>query len=62
MPKLILVTTALLLRRPFPPTGETDHEVMHARTRTREAARRLRASRVHDQYFDLSALDLSRRH
>ena len=62
MSKLILATAPLFLRRPSPPTEETAHEVHHLRTRTRRATRRLRASRVHDPYFDLSPLDLSRRH
>jgi hypothetical protein len=63
MPKFILATAAVLLRGrgPFPP-AEAAHEMLHARTRTREATRRLRASRVHYAYFDLSPLDLSRRH
>lgn len=64
----ILATAALLLRRPFPPpaaTGSHDdavHDAMHARTRTREATRRLRASRIHEPYVDLGPLDLSNRH
>lgn len=59
MPKLILTTAALLLRRPFPPAAQ---DFTHARTRTREATRRLWTSRVHDPYFDLSPLELTRRH
>ena len=67
MPNFILATAALLLRRPFPPAaaGSHDdavHEAMHARTRTRETTRRLRASRIHEPYVDLGALDLNRRH
>jgi hypothetical protein len=68
MPKFILATAALLLRRPFPPpagTGSHDeavHDAMHARTRTRETTRRLRASRIHEPYVDLGPLDLSNRH
>ena len=67
MPNFILATAALLLRRPFPPatTGSHDdavHEAMHARTRTREATRRLRASRIHEPHVDLGPLDLSNRH
>ena len=61
MPKLILATAASLLRRSSSPAIDA-HEAMYARTRTREATRRLRASRVHDPYFDLSPLELSRRH
>ena len=67
MPNFILATAALLLRRPFPPpaaTGSHDeavHDAMHARTRTREATRRLRASRIHEPYVDLGPLDLSKR-
>ena len=62
MPKLILATAALFLRRPFPPTSETAHELLHAKTRTREATRSLRHSRIHDPYFDFSPLNLTRRH
>jgi hypothetical protein len=61
MPKFILTTAALFLSRSLPP-AEAAHEMLHARTRTREATRRLRASRVHYPHFDLSPLDLSRRH
>jgi hypothetical protein len=35
---------------------------MHARTRSRDATRRLRASRTHDPYFNLGALGLNQRH
>jgi hypothetical protein len=35
---------------------------MHDRTRSRDATRRLRASRMHDPYFNLGALGLNRRH
>ena len=67
MPNFILATAALLLRRPFPPAtagshDEAVHDAMHARTRTREATRRLRASRIHEPYVDLGPLDLSKRH
>ena len=67
MPNFILATAALLLRRPFPPAtagshDEAVHEAMHARTRTREATRRLRASRIHEPYVDLGPLDLSKRY
>ena len=68
MPNFILATAALLLRRPFPPPAaaashdDAVHDAMHARTRTREATRRLRASRIHEPYVDLGALDLNRRH
>jgi hypothetical protein len=62
MPKLILATLALLHSRPVPPYAEVAHDKMHARTRTRESTRRLRAAHLHDAYFDLSPLDLDRRH
>ena len=67
MPNFILATAALLLRRPFPPAtagshDEAVHEAMHARTCTREATRRLRASRIHEPYVDLGPLGLSKRH
>ena len=67
MPKFVLATAALLLRRPLPPPAaaashdEAVHEAMHARTRTRETTRRLRASRIHEPYVDLGPLDLSNR-
>ena len=67
MPKFILATAALLLRRPSPPAaagahGATQHGARHARTRTRDATRRLRASRIHQPCVDLGPLALSRRH
>ena len=67
MPKFILATAALLLRRPSPPPAaagahDATHGATHARTRTREATRRLRASRIHRPCVDLGPLDLSRRH
>ena len=66
MPNFILATAALLLRRPFPPAAAASydaavHDAMHARTRTREATRRLRASRIHEPYVDLGPLDLINR-
>ena len=68
MPNFILATAALLLRRPFPPAAAASyddavHDAMRARTRTREATRRLRASHIHEPYVDLGPLDLiNRRH
>jgi hypothetical protein len=35
---------------------------MHARTRSRDATRRLRASRAHDPYVRLGSLGLNQRH
>ena len=61
MPKFILATAALFLGRQGP-SGAAAHDAMHARTRTREATRRLRASRAHDPRFDIGALGLNRRH
>jgi hypothetical protein len=61
MPKFILATAALFVGRQGP-SGAAAHDAMHARTRTREATRRLRASRVHDPYVRLGALGLNRRH
>jgi hypothetical protein len=49
MPKLILATVALFLDRQGPP-GDAAHDAMRARTRGRDATRRLRASRAHDPY------------
>ena len=65
MPKLILATAALLLRRPPPPAAaahDPSYVAMHARTRTREATRRLRASTIHEPYSELSPLELTKRH
>ena len=65
MPKFILASVALFLRRPFTPGVDARdplHEAMHARTRTRNATRRLRESHIHSPYFDLGPLDLARRH
>ena len=61
MPKFILATVALFLGRQGP-SGATAHDAMHARTRSRDATRRLRASRTHDPYFHLSSLGLNKRH
>jgi hypothetical protein len=70
MPKFVLATAALLLRRPSPPaaagahdaTHDARHGATHAKTRTRDATRRLRASRTHQPCVDLGPLALSRRH
>ena len=61
MPKFILATVALFLGRQGS-SGAAAHDAMHARTRSREATRRLRASRVHDPYFHLGSLGLNKRH
>ena len=61
MPKLILATVALFLGREGP-SEATAHDALHARTRSRDATRRLRASGSHEAWFDLSPLDLARRH
>jgi hypothetical protein len=60
MPKFILATVALFLGRKEP--SRAAHEAMHARTRSRDATRRLRASRTHDPYVHLSSLGLNKRH
>ncbi len=62
MPKLILAAVALLLDRPSLARDDGARSEMHARTRSREAARRLRVSRAHEARLDLRALDLTRRH
>jgi hypothetical protein len=66
MPKFVLATAALLLRRPSPPAAagahDATHGATHAKTRTRDATRRLRASRIHQPCVDLGPLALSRRH
>ena len=62
MPKIILAAAALLLDRPRPAREEAARSAMHARTRSREATRRLRASRAHEANSNLRALDLTGRH
>jgi hypothetical protein len=70
MPKLILATaTTLLLGRSTTSArsardGYTAaQEAVHARTRSREATRRLRSPGTHEQpYLDLGPLDLAERH
>ncbi len=61
MPKLILFAAALFSKPPHPrATGaHTSHTEL---TRSRVATRRQRVSKVHDPLFDLSPLDLTRRH
>jgi hypothetical protein len=61
MPKFILATVALFLGREGS-SGADAHDAMHARTRSRDATRRLRASRAHDPYVHLSSLGLNKRH
>ena len=61
MPKFILATVALFLHREGS-SGAAAHDAMHARTRSRDATRRLRASRVHDPYSHIGALGLNQRH
>jgi hypothetical protein len=61
MPKFILATVALLVVRQGS-SGAAAHDAMHARTRSRDATRRLRASRVHDPYLHLGSLGLNQRH
>ena len=62
MPKLILAAAAFLLDRP-PSARDIDaNAAVHARTRSRQAARRLRSSGPHEPRPDLRALDLTRRH
>ena len=57
MPEFILAAVVGL----FPP-GSSRVDQMHLRTRSRDATRRLRASKVHQPYIDFSPLDLTRRH
>ena len=61
MPKFIVATVALFLGREGP-SGDAGHDAMRARTRSRDATRRLRASRVHDPHVHLGALGLNKRH
>ncbi len=62
MPKLILATAALFLDRQGPSETIAAYGAMHDRTRSRDATRRLRASRVHEPYFQLGSLGLNQRH
>jgi hypothetical protein len=63
MPKFILATAALFLGRQGPSGVAAAHDAtMHARTRSRDATRRLRVSRSHDPYLHLGALGLNQRH
>ena len=57
MPKLIVATAAWLFGEAPPRTGHAK-----ARTRSRDATRRLRAYNAHEPYVDLGPLDLARRH
>jgi hypothetical protein len=60
MPKFILAAVALFVGQQGP--SGAAHDAMHARTRSRDATRRLRASRTHDPYVHLGALGLNQRH
>ena len=62
MPKFILATVTFFLDRQGPSEATIAHDAMHARTRTRDATRRLRESHIHGAYLDLGPLDLTRRH
>ncbi len=62
MPKFILAAAALLLDRPRSARDEAACSAMHARTRSREATRRLRSSGAHEARPDLRALELTMRH
>ena len=61
MPKFVLATVALFVGRQGP-SETAAHDAMHARTRGRDATRRLRASRTHDPYSHIGALGLNQRH
>ena len=61
MPKFILATAALFLGRQGPSEAAA-HDAIHARTRSRDTTRRLRASRVHDPYSHIGSLGLNQRH
>jgi hypothetical protein len=62
MPKLILAAAAMFLDRPRPAHDDVARSATHASTRSREATRRLRASRAHEASLDLRALELTMRH
>jgi hypothetical protein len=61
VPKLILAAVAWL-HKPGTVSATDAHDARYAATRSREATRRLRESGGHEPYFDLSPLDLARRH
>ncbi len=61
MPKLIFAAATAWISKPSRP-GRSAQEAHAGLTRSREATRRLRASRSHEAWFDLSPLDLARRH
>jgi hypothetical protein len=61
MPKLVLAAVGLLFGREGPSEANA-HDALHARTRSRDATRRLRASHMQDPYFHLSSLGLNKRH
>ena len=58
MPNFILAAVVGLL----PPRPSWAEQKTYLRTRSRDATRRLRASKVHEPYVDFSPLDLTRRH
>ena len=62
MPKLILAAAALLLDRHRLARDDGARSALHARTRSRDATRRLRASRAHEGRLDLRAPHLTGRH
>lgn len=61
MPKFIQASVAFFLGREGP-SEAIAHDALHAKTRSRDATRRLRASRMHDPYFHLGSLGLNKRH
>jgi len=56
VPKLILATVASLVE----PRPSRRYDDVHARTRSRDASRRLHASKLYEPYVNISALDLTR--
>ena len=61
MPKLLFAAATTWFSKPSRP-GRSAQEEHAGLTRSREATRRLRASRSHEAWFELSPLDLARRH
>ena len=61
MPKLIFAAATTWFSKPSRP-GRSAQEAHTELTRSRDATRRLRASGSHEAWFDLSPLDLARRH
>jgi hypothetical protein len=62
---ILATSAALFLKRSAPQPVGAHHafrDAMDVKTRSRDATRRLWASRIHDAYFDPSPMGLTKRH